>query len=219
MYSISIERPPKQGLHVFSSPRRTLATILFWSLGSTLMVVGSVLMVGHWYTLPLPPMSDGSTARAVASLREDARRGAWMAVHVLYARCRCSQRVLDHLFHSERPTAVDEHVLFIGADVDHSRRARARGFTVHVLEPKELKELYRIESAPLLLILDPSNELRYVGGYTDRKQGAAIHDLEILNQLIADGVVEPRPLFGCGVSRELQKLLDPIGIKYTGDSE
>lgn len=191
-----------------------LTTALFWTLAGALMVASASLMAGHWYTLPSPPTGHADFVRAMTDLRGPKNADTWMAVHVLYSRCRCSQRIFDHLFASERRPDVEEHILLVGAHRDYEGRARARGFAVHVLEPAQLKALYRIESAPLLLILDPPGNLRYAGGYTDRKQGPAIHDLDILARLVADETTEPLPLFGCGVSRELQALLDPIGIKY-----
>ena len=206
-----------------ASPRplhtRIPALILFWLLAPTSVVIGAILMVGHWYTLPVPVIDDPYLVRALADLRPPAHRNSWMAVHVLYAQCRCSLRIFEHLFETSRPREIHEQILLVGAHPEFERHAHERGFAVHVLTPSDLKRTYRIESAPLLLVLDPSNRIRYAGGYTDRKQGAAIRDLEIISQLAAEGSTETLPLFGCGVSKELQEFLDPIGIKYDRTSE
>lgn len=187
------------------------AVVAIWA--AVFIVVGASLMVGHWYTLPRPNTEDPDFASRLASLRGDATEG-WLAVHVLYSKCRCSQRVFDHLFETERTPGVAETILLVGADEEIERRASSRGFDLHVVTPTELAREFRIEAAPLLAVLSPTNEVRYTGGYTDRKQGYDIRDTEILQDLIDGEESRDLPLFGCGVSKELQQLLDPLGLKY-----
>ena len=162
----------------------------------------------------MPSAQDVELQAAVSALRE--RDGAWMSVHVLYSACRCSNQVLDHLFSADRarPEGVDERVLLVGANAEIEARAARAGLPLSVLEPRELEAQFGITSAPLLLLVSPSDELRYAGGYSDRKQSLDIQYLQILDE--ARGVHSPRvrPLFGCGVSRELQAALDPLGLKY-----
>ena len=168
-------------------------------------------MVGHWIALPVPSMEDRQLVTALHKLR---KKDGWLVVHVLYARCDCSQRVFDHLLTSARPSDVEEVVLLVGDHEAFERSAPAAGFRVVKVQSKDLLQVYGIESAPLLAIVDPASRVRYLGGYTERKQGYRIHDVDLLEDLRATGNVLSLPAFGCGVSAELQRLLDPFRIKY-----
>ncbi len=178
------------------------------------LVVQSTLMVGHWYTLPAPDRADPRLEHALASLVPAENGESWAAIHVLYSACRCSQRVFDHLFESERPDDLYEVVLLVGEDEDVETRAHAAGFDVVSVSPQELEKRYGVVSAPLLLVVNPEGRLRYAGGYTERKQGYEIEDEDVIDALQAGVTPEVLPLYGCGVSKELQQLLDPMGLKF-----
>jgi len=195
------------------------AKIPRWVIGGGLVVwvglsfvVQTTLMAGHWYTLPTPAQ-DVRLERALRAVVSQGASDTWATVHVLYSECRCSQRVFDHLFESPRPDDLHDVVLLVGADPEIERRAANAGFAVRVLEPQQLESEFGVVSAPLLFVLGPDARLRYAGGYTERKQGYDVLDLEIL-QALKDGR-EPTelPLYGCGVSKELQQILDPMGLK------
>ena len=175
--------------------------------------VGMTLMAGHWYTLPTPDRDDSELSSALASLGRERADSEWLAVHVLYAKCRCSQRIFEHLFGSERPDLA-ETVLLVGEDELLERRARDAGYAVVAVSPAELKADYHMESAPLLVVLDPQDRVRYAGGYTERKQGYDVKDREIVASLVAGDPADELPAYGCGVSKELQEVLDPLGVKY-----
>jgi hypothetical protein len=68
---------------------------------------------------------------------------------------------------------------------------------------------YEIEGAPLLLAVSPHGEVRYAGGYTDRKQGATFHDLVVLAAAY-DADVPALPLFGCAISDRLRQTLSRL---------
>ncbi|MBV1861911.1 MAG: hypothetical protein KUG77_26050 [Nannocystaceae bacterium] len=178
------------------------------------LVVGATLTVSHFYTLPRPETSDPAVAAALNSMRGPNQGETWMSVHVLYADCRCSQRIFEHLRTERRPQDVVEKVLLVGgSDGLHEQLATA-GFEVVSLEREELAERFGLTAAPLFAVLDPVGQLRYLGGYTGRKQGLDIRDIEILAQLHREEQVDELPLFGCAVAKELQELLDPLRIKY-----
>lgn len=178
------------------------------------IVAQSTLMVSHWYTLPSPNRADPALEEALAALVPEAEQGSWTAVHVLYSACRCSQRVFEHLFESSRPEGLYEVVLLVGGEASLEARAAAAGFDVVTLSPRDLEARFGIVSAPLLLVSSPGGELRYAGGYTERKQGYAVEDLEVIGALQAGVEPSELPLYGCGVSKELQQILDPMGLKY-----
>ncbi len=195
-------------------PKNLLVKVGFAAWAALLMVVVGTLMVGHWYTLPKPDKDDVVLTKALAKLRGSGESDAWMSVHVLYTECRCSQRVFDHLFTSKRIEGVSEKILLVGEDADIESRAKRAGYDVTVLSPAELNTRFSLESAPLLLVLNPEGSIVYSGGYTKRKQGPDIRDVAIMNSLMKNDSPDELPLYGCGTSAELQSLLDPLGIKY-----
>jgi len=76
----------------------------------------------------------------------------------------------------------------------------------------QLEVRWKVQAAPLLVIADPADRRRYVGGYTARKRGQDVWDLELLSRLQADAPVDPLPLFGCAVSQSLRAAADPVGL-------
>jgi hypothetical protein len=139
-----------------------------------------------------------------------------MLTHVLYGACACSRRVLDHLIARGTLSATTERVVLAGAD-QSSRVAElhARGFGVDLLAPEELKLRYGVEAAPLLIVSSPTGDVRYLGGYSARKQGPVLRDRELLAELRAGRFAASLPVLGCAVSRKLQALADPWGLKYS----
>lgn len=195
-----------------------LGRVLFWAWLLASVVVGGSLLAAHWVALPIPAADDERLDAALAALRgpEDADR--WLVVHVLYAACECSARVVEHLADDPRPQGVVEKVVWIGNRPELEARLDAAGFAITRVAPTDLTTIYAIESAPLLLVVDGGGTLRYRGGYTDRKQSLAIQDVAIVEQLVADGDVPALPLFGCAVSRRLRDMLDPLGLRSDDDS-
>lgn len=200
--------------------------LVLWALGTS--VVAMTLTVGHWYTMPAPQPSNILLNAAIAELRDgdgSQAQSDWTALHVLYAECRCSQRVLDHLLARAPEPGVGEVVVLVGDLPDFRSEAEARGYRVEVIEPQELGTRFGIQSAPMLVVADSAARIRYLGGYTERKQGLEILDLEILHDLrsgpVGTAEAEPYglghalPLFGCAVSASLQELIDPLRIKYS----
>ena len=183
------------------------AGFIAWFVVSSVIV--STLMVGHWVTLPKPERLD--TWVALRTLRTT--DAPLMAVHVLYADCECSRRIFDHLVTSKRPSNTEEVVLLVGRAPDFETHAAARGLRIHRIKAPSLKQDYGIEAAPLLAVLS-DQKTEYLGGYTDRKQGPDIRDVEIIEALAENAAAKELPLFGCGVSAELQVLLDPLKVKY-----
>lgn len=170
-------------------------------------------MAGHWVTLPVPDRENDRLLEAVSALPQAGER-KWHLVHFLYGKCRCSQRTLDYLFERERPEEVAETLVLVDPNEEQLQKAATAQLEVETVQRAALKDRFGIESAPLLLIVNPSGEVTYSGGYTTRKQGLDFQDVELLNTAQANQPATPLPLYGCGVSRELQRYLDPIGLKY-----
>jgi hypothetical protein len=182
-------------------------------------VAATSLGAAHLYALPAPNRTDQTLLHAANELRSDKERNAWVAVHVLYAQCRCSQGILKHLASEPRPRGVAEKILLVGqnaAIASELRALAARSFRIVTVGPDELRDRYHVQAAPLMLVLGPDGALRYSGGYTQHKQGPVIRDRVILAELMSKNETSELPVFGCGVSRELQRLLDPLALKRSG---
>jgi hypothetical protein len=182
------------------APRLGQIAVILWFAG--MLLLGAGLLAKHLVALPAPATTP-VLGEALAALRTPRDRGRWLAVHVLYAECRCSQLIVEHLVHSDRPSDWSEVVLWIGADPPDPGLAQ-RGFDVRRLTRAELAS-YGIEAAPLLVAVDPDDHARYSGGYTESKQGPVVDDLRILAAARAAGPIATLPVFGCAVSDRLKQ--------------
>lgn len=194
--------------------KRSLVYGVFVLWVPVLLVVVASLMVGYWVILPRPPTGDPEVRAAVATLRSSDDQG-WMAVHVLYGECPCSRRVLKHVLSSQRPTGVSEKLVLVGRDAEFERKARDKGLRVDVVEMEQLLSKYHLTAAPMLLVVNPRGDVVYMGGYTARKQGPDIADVQIIKHLMVGEAERERPVFGCAVGESLQNALDPLHIKYS----
>jgi hypothetical protein len=148
---------------------------------------------------PLDAGDRGRTEQAMADLaRSDG--GGWTVAHVLYADCGCSARVARHLAETARSASVHEHVIIVGESPELEALASS-GLRIHHATPEELGDVFGLDAAPVLVVADPAGHVRYVGGYTERKQAYAIEDARILAALRDGHDVKPLPIFGCAISR------------------
>jgi hypothetical protein len=195
--------------------KRRLPARWSWTLlsgwAAALLFVGAVLLGRHVVALPKPERNP-ITTRAFAALREPGDHGRWLAVHVLYAGCKCSARIVDHLAQAEPNPSVREVVLWVGQDLQSQARLAGAGFRVRGLEPEVLRDRFGVEAAPVLIVLDPQDRARYVGGYTSRKQGPDIQDRKVLAALLGGARPAENPVLGCAVSGRLKTALDPLGL-------
>lgn len=175
------------------------------STGATLLV-GSLLMAQHMIALPKPALAALPRERPAAD-------GRLSVTHVLMESCGCSQQVLQHLLERRARPEVHERILFIGSDAI-AERARAAGYSFRSLSAEQLKAGYGIESSPLMIIVDSAVRVRYLGGYTSVKRGPDIRDLDLIGEVERGESPAGLPVFGCAVSRELQRAIDPLGLKY-----
>jgi hypothetical protein len=198
--------------------RRLAVVVLLALWASAGLAVGATLMISHWAALPRPA-SNRRLGDLIVEGRVVPKTGRWTALHVLYTSCRCSQRILDHLWSRRAIPGIDERVVLVGPPRSYPALAAAAGYGVEALTPGELSARYGVAAAPLLVVADPSGRIRYSGGYTERKQGPDIRDGQIIAALMRDDAPAALPLFGCAVSRELQQALDPLRLKYRSTEE
>lgn len=171
----------------------------------------SALGAAHFYALPSPSAGDVALARAVASVRAGRTQ---VLLHFLYAKCKCSRRIFDHLLARGALAGVAEQVVLVDGDAELAARLRAAGFGVSEANPRELEQRYGVSAAPLLVVAGQADTPAYVGGYTTRKQGLDVEDVRIARDVARGVPTALLPLFGCAVSEQLQRLLDPLGLKY-----
>ena len=201
-----------------SSPHRvwTRAALALWA--GVCVLGGGALLAFHLVALPVPPVDDPLLQGALAAQSTSSEQGRWRLVHVMYARCPCSQQIIDHLVNDPRPVDVAERVVIVDADNALRARLAAAGFLVDVVDASTLQARWHLEAAPVLVVADPAGRVRYVGGYTDRKQGPVSHDVDIVGQLRRGDRFESLPLFGCATSRSLQRSIDPLGVRRLLDA-
>ncbi len=182
------------------------AALALWVGGG--LVVGAALLALHVPALPPPAPADPRVAALIAGTGQP----TWRAIHALYADCACSSRILDHLIARGPQPGFTDHVLLIGDAPRDLARARAAGIAVEAVDDATAARTYGIESAPLLLVADPEGGLRYLGGYTDRKQSLDIQDLTLIARAQQGELASTLPIIGCAVSARLKAWVDPLGL-------
>lgn len=191
--------------------RSTLTMLALASWFATMTVVMSSLMARHLVALPAPE-PNSALISALGALRPEHAQG-WSLIHVIYGPCPCSGRIVDHLLERRAQPGITEHVLLTQDEGRFGPRLSQRGFIVHHLSPDELDARFKISSSPLLLILDPTDQPRYIGGYTAQKQGPAPQDLLLLARAQAGLGMPSLPILGCAVSARLRRLLNPMNLR------
>ena len=185
--------------------------IAIWASALTLVI--GTLMVSHWVVLPSPAV--GQTLPAAEVTRTVSTRGRLQVFHFLSSECPCSRRVLRHLVDRGANAKVLETIVLVGESKELEMAAVKHGYVMDVVTPEELASRYEVESGPLMIVTAPDSTILYSGGYTSRKQGYEIQDERIISELLAGDEVECLPVFGCAVSKDLQAIVDPLGLKYS----
>jgi thioredoxin-related protein len=150
---------------------------------------------------------------AIERSRTQAERGRWLLLHLLYARCRCSERILAHLTARKALPDAAERIVMVGADQALAQRARAAGYGVEQLSAEQLQQRYAFSAVPALAIVEPDGRIDYLGGYTERKQGPNVEDVLFYRRARAGARLAALPLFGCAVSQALRRQLDPLSLR------
>ena len=184
------------------------AVVAAWFI--VVALVSASLMARHLVALPRPTHAR-ELAAALGAFRPVGAAGSLAIVHVLYAECRCSKLVAEHLASKPRPAGVVEHVVIVGQDEALGSSLASRGFAVQFVSERQLAA-WGIEAAPLFVVLSAAGEVRYAGGYTERKQALFPRDREIVAALRAGDEVTPLPVFGCAVSNELKRTINPLRL-------
>lgn len=189
--------------------RGARALLALWVVALTVLV--ATTMAGHLLALPRPARDDRAVAALVARVAGGAPLRGWTVTHVLYAGCACSRRIVAQLVARPRVPWITEQVALVpdpGDDV--AATLRAAGLRVLPLDAEALRG-HHLEAAPAFVVSAPDGAVRYVGGYTPRKQGPAPQDRAVAEALRRGDEVTPIPIFGCAVSARLRRDIDPLG--------
>lgn len=201
--------------------------VVFWA--AFLSVICVALMLTHWVPLPAPSPNQPIAAIVPAAGLQSTSLGSgwsvdtatgespWRAYHFIYSQCPCSLRVMRHLANRQSLNDVSETIVYVGSEPpDAATLLRSNGYLFDVVSPQQLFSEYGVQSSPLMMIVDPQGMISYSGGYTSRKQGYAIQEPAIIEQVISGQAVDSLPVYGCAVSSSLRDLIDPLGLKPQG---
>ena len=136
------------------------AVLVLWVPVTLLMV--AFVMVDH--VAPLPPPGDASTVLRAARALGSGRTGQ-RAVHVIYEHCSCTNRLVTHLLERGPRADWQETVLYVGEDDTVVHAAAKRGFAARRIGRSELRRGWALDGAPVLVALDETDDLAYLGGY------------------------------------------------------
>lgn len=169
------------------------------------------LSVSHTAAMPAPD-DEVRLARAAAAIVGGGRTLAY--VHVIDPACSCTAGLLEHLIERGAYPEHRETILFTGDDPNLKAVAEQAGFGFVSITRAELGASLGIEVAPVLVALAPDGGLLYLGGYFDKPAAVLARDTVIHRRLLAGQDTPPFPVFGCAVSENLRKRVDPMGIVY-----
>ena len=178
--------------------------------GLALLAIAS-LAVSHTAAMPEPTRGERLSAAALA-LRQDPARP--FLLHVISARCSCTERLFTHLLERGPFPGTAEVVLFVGEDAAKRAAAERAGFRYLALSAEDLAGRFALEAAPVLLAFDAAGRMRYAGGYFSHPSAIFPQDAGIHAELVQGATPRPLPVYGCAVSPDLQKKVDPLGIVY-----
>jgi len=194
------------------SVRKQALRLAFFLWVPGVLIPCAYFLAGHLLTLPEPDHVELQGALTDLFQAEPPQAES-VAIHVLYSECGCSKRVLKRLGKRRPASGVEERVWIVDAHDGSVEALRARGFVARDIDRDELHDRFHIEAAPLLLLARSDGDVRYVGGYTDRKRGPEIQDLELMAAVARGERPQPLPLFGCATSARLQAQVDPLGLE------
>jgi hypothetical protein len=184
-----------------------LTLLCFWMIAVT-FVMGRI---GLLHNLPFFPDKNIIAQKSAGSL--------WTMTHVLGKGCKCSEQVFNYLIKRGPQSDLEENVILLGDVPEYRAALEKRGFKVTEKNPRELATEKAI-GVPFLLINSAKGEGVYAGGYASSMidERTPLLDLQILHSLRDGKSASELPIFGCAVSQRMQKLIDPLELKYKESS-
>jgi hypothetical protein len=160
------------------------------------------IMCSSWMASHSVPLRGPAHAEVLAESTQ-----GWSAYHILVTGCDCSLSVARHVAARVVTSGVSERIIILGSD-DASLRRELATCTIPVISGSAAKDLLSragVSAGPWLVVMDPSNQVVYSGGY---RNGPILddHDIEdtwILAQSRAGHAPKPFPAFGCAIRNRL----------------
>lgn len=193
-----------------SSSPRVVTELALGAWFATTTVGLAYLLGAHVAALPTPDATDPALQAAIAARHAPDRP---LVLHVLAEECACSGRVLAQLETRTPRDDVDERVILVDAAAGHAAVIARYGFVVEEIAGDELAARFGVPAVPTLVATRADGSVAYVGGYTERKQGARIETDDILDEVLAGGAPAALPVLGCAVSSSLAQAADPWGLR------
>lgn len=137
----------------------------------------------------------------------------WTLVHVLSTKCGCSKKTARYLSQRGVLQKHKELVILIEENSKIKTILTTAGFQVISMTAEQAAKEYSIDAVPQLVVFGPMGDIKYSGGYNDRRI-EVFEDLQVLNKLKKGQVVKAFPIFGCANGSELISQIDPWGLKY-----
>jgi len=155
----------------------------------------AVVVLARMMSAHMPFRTDRSSANPI----ERSARW-WQAVYILGADCSCSRRVAEHLAQRANLEGLEERVVFVGADAATESKLAARGLPILRWTGEQVHRVYGARSAPLLVFVDPSGEIRYSGGFARRNDFRdGFQETRIWAELRQGHPVQPLLAYGCAL--------------------
>lgn len=194
--------------HVQLANKFVQGGILAFSMAISL-VMGAALGLLH-----VPFRAERSAVSHFVSATTPATR-SWKAVHLLSVNCPCSQAVSAHLLQRGPFPSVGEYVVLAGRNDALAQRLTQAGFHVQSRSAEEIASQFQVPGAPWFILVSPAQKIFYAGGYSaDRNAGSGYQDRQIWEEATAGSPRSALPVYGCALSKLLQKKTDPFGLKY-----
>ncbi len=186
--------------------RHRIAMIVLGLWAPTTITLVGLLMVGHTVAMP-GPGDPAALSASFATLQGSDRT----VVHVIAESCSCTNLLFEHLL--ERGARKDEVILYVGDRADRERDSVEAGFRFTRTDARGLTETWRLQAAPVLVVLNEDGGADYAGGYFRTPATVNPRDVHIVDALDAGEDVDPLPVFGCAVNAELRRQVDPLGLQ------
>ena len=172
----------------------------------------SLLHTGHFVDYGKIPQ------RGIEGLISKKTTNNFGVLHIIGEGCNCSQLVGEYLMKRGPEKQYYEEVILIGNFKKLAKQLKEKGFAVKQTPLEDL--IYKkidLSGVPFFMLYDQKGVVQLISGYSNQLINpftTQFKDKELVSAFFKEKKDKPLPIFGCAVSKEYQKLLDPLGLKY-----